>query len=364
LKDKFHVHDLWIAEMFVDPLLLTTAGDFQDLILQFFALRVPLFFMTGFVTGDLEPGRVPFHETGTRHQEDLRRAGVPYFSYRDFVWPVREKPPRLLYKEYWLDTEKTHGLAVRHVGSITHKYIANGLAHALWIVLEKIQSAPPKCNLEAFYKKKRFGRDPTSTQKCLQPVFHMRPVGAELNSAQKFKPTAGFMQRIKTSIWSWRADSGNKYGWIAETNSTNFTENLWSLDFVVALGKEKRVEITYLRTYQNIGVAKFTLVPFVKSQGQWGTSQMWIDGLWNKQVSAPDTVTFYAQSASLFGFADKAFLRITLMPILTGVCQEGSPLTDEELKVLPGKTFKERSFLCNDLKRRHQKFKLLRIISC
>ena len=41
-----------------------------------------------------------YYTTADHHQSYLRQAEMPYFSYRDYVWPERLSPPRDLWTKW------------------------------------------------------------------------------------------------------------------------------------------------------------------------------------------------------------------------------------------------------------------------
>ena len=88
--------DLIIAETIVD--FIFDKDRYQDFLIGLLALRLPLLIMCGLVTGARKTPDLPRdpdvnYFVATGQQNALREAEIPYFSYRDMVWPHRTQPP-------------------------------------------------------------------------------------------------------------------------------------------------------------------------------------------------------------------------------------------------------------------------------
>jgi hypothetical protein len=332
------VPDLLIAEMIMDIAWIPQPEEFQELLVQMLALRIPVVFMTGFITHSKKRhlGPLAYHATAGSQQEFLRQAEFPYFSYRDYIWPNRTNPPRDLWTKWWQNVQNFKGN--QHPGREAHKCVADYLRQALSEAIRTFNSKQPRCDMRVFQTKRVFNRSTAEAERCLEPTTRLH---SESSDAKAFEPDGWYEKKI----WQYRADSQDKYGWIGEVEREPFPEKP-RISFPITVGPKRRVEITFLRTYQKIGAALVWLPKLAESQ--------LIDGLWSQTISVPDTMTIFV------GRPGRTQITFRLIPT-KGACSQKS------FGKLAGFDIEENRLIkqtCTNLTARRQKFKILSIVAC
>lgn len=168
-------------------------------------------------------------EVASEHQRILNYFGIPFFSYRDLVWPNYESPPAELPK-YW------NGLS--HADQIAHFLIADGVT----AMLSRINHA--NCNQQDLVTKTY--PEPSTSQDL---ICNLGTVYVANHGLHRF-PRSDAEENVD-SVWQFGEDKAGKPGWIGDFRSPeSFHKNL-SISFRIATRGKLQVE--YLESYHNMG---------------------------------------------------------------------------------------------------------------
>ena len=181
--------------------------------------------------------------------EILRHFETTFASYRDAVWPSLSTPPKNL-SLYWSNNT--------HPDYIAHSFIATVMEYTF------IEELKMYCKTKKISKCTKKKEKLTETFYCAQ------------NNITNFVPI------YMDNSWKYYEDVPGKPGWI---NTSNTTE---SIIFKAKLTKQ--LEITYLKTYENIGETIFLIKCGSIKWKRIGK----INGIWRKHASIPYTMVFVA----------------------------------------------------------------------
>jgi hypothetical protein len=170
-------------------------------------------------------------EVASVHQQLLKTFGIPFFSYRDLVWPRYDLPPPDLPK-FW------NGLS--HADRIAHFLIADGVA----AMLSEINAASCKHQ----YVSPNYSYPAPAISSDL-----------ECNLGTSYSAFAGLDHFPRTdsdksnvgSVWDFREDVKGKPGWIGIFQNADTNQASSSISFHVRT--HGKLQVQYLKSYHNMG---------------------------------------------------------------------------------------------------------------
>ena len=168
---------------------------------------------------------------------------LPVSSYRDAVWPELNSPPPNL-NCFWN--------GALHPDSNAHQLIADVVYDS---ILRMIEAARQDI------------ASPSEDVNCPQvapfhPDMHFEHcIELDFKSHMKFSHPESFQPISRPPLlWRWREDRAMKPGWIVEfENATDFTSN--EISFAVEVGSHRQVDITFLRSYAQVGKVEVLFTP-------------------------------------------------------------------------------------------------------
>lgn len=216
-------------------------------------------------------------EVASIHQQILKDYSLPYFSYRDLVWPKYSSPPKTL-NELWKGNS--------HPDWVAHQLFADGIAHMLNRGNRKLcqEGLPPPekftqpTSVEALSD---LGFCKTRISTLLDPLQGFPVVGVETGPktilVDANGPVKDLATREKTrrggyvtkpgekwvlnanvtkGLWSFYEDVRGKYGWIINPTAEQIaqhTEEDLRVSFALAVGGSGLITIEYLTSYHGMG---------------------------------------------------------------------------------------------------------------
>lgn len=205
----------------------------------------------------------------------IKHYQVPVVHFRDAVWPTISEPKQSL-PCYW--NGLSHPDAVAH--ELVASLVANGLAYSIF-ASEAIGNCP-------FH----------GPQSLSVPPFHQqlelrRFCSGIQGSLCMRADTPESFQALGSIGWKFREDVIGKPGWLYEGGNMSGSDIaiIW---FRVHFSEAPRLEVTFLRTYENIGQVRMLIGPSnmtEKSLDQSFVSYM-LDGFHESHISVPYMQTF------------------------------------------------------------------------
>jgi hypothetical protein len=213
-------------------------------------------------------------------------------KYRHAIWPVRED--RGLAIELW-DAD-AHDRGHIHPGSVAHQVFADIIAHFFDTVymdlcernfdIDGQEGRYPMPVTSPLVDDPLFGPMTSSfwTQNCL-------PGGAQfLMSARDNRHPLKAANPVKGTTWKLREDVPGKLGFIGHPSAPSELQRTIQFEVLCKaspMNEGAIVKMYYLRSYENMGMARVTL----SSSGgheEGVLHHVTLDGLWDERVSLPD----------------------------------------------------------------------------
>jgi len=247
------------------------------------------------------------------HQEVLRAHRLPYFSYRDMIWPKMEDPPPEL------------------------PFLWNGLSHPDWgahhLLAESLVRMLAKTNEEICLPE--FRSDSATQSEPLviarPPLLQSEPASAVLpdyctsellteynaeNGPEQFRPAEALPE---SSVWRFFEDAVGKPGWIGD-HATSASNDTLTISFDLEVGASKLIIIQFLQSYHSMGAALIWL-----DGGR--DEALIIDAFSSDCVSVTETFTLHARPGN-----HRLFIQLLAARCL--------PMSTSRLDVFRGDKFK------------------------